>query len=73
MHAQFPRYTNGLRSTILTSQLPVVNWYASIGDTTIADALLDHLTTNLHRNELNGESILGSCARCYRFGGSQAT
>ncbi|WP_423783193.1 ATP-binding protein [Ferrimicrobium acidiphilum] len=73
MHAQFPRYTIGLRSTILTSQLPVVNWYASIGDTTIADALLDHLTTNLHRNELNGESILGSCARCYRFGGSQAT
>jgi hypothetical protein len=48
---------HGLRSTILTSQLPVANWYASIGDPTIADALLDRLTTNLHRIELNGESM----------------
>ena len=40
---------HGLRSTILASQLPVTNWYASVGDPTTADALLDRLTTNLHR------------------------
>ena len=44
---------HGLRS----SQLPVTNWYASVGDPTFADALLDRLTTNLHRIELSGESM----------------
>ena len=48
---------HGLRSTILTSQLPVASWYASIGDPTIADALLDRLLSNLHRIELTGESM----------------
>ena len=48
---------HGLRSTILASQLPVTNWYASVGDPTTADALLDRLTTNLHRIELSGESM----------------
>ena len=48
---------HGLRSTILTSQLPVANWYASSGDSTIADALLGCLRTNLHTIELNGASM----------------
>ncbi len=47
----------GQRSTILTSQLPIANWYEAIGDATVADAILDRVTTNLHRIELNGESM----------------
>jgi DNA replication protein DnaC len=28
------------RSTILTSQVPVANWHAQIGDPTVADSIL---------------------------------
>lgn len=45
------------RSTLLTSQLPVTNWHAQIGDPTIADSILDRLVHNAHRIELKGESI----------------
>jgi DNA replication protein DnaC len=46
-----------LRSTILTSQLPVSKWHAQIGDPTLADSILDRLVHNAHRIELDGESI----------------
>ncbi|WP_419831894.1 IS21-like element helper ATPase IstB [Endozoicomonas atrinae] len=39
-------------STIVTSQLPVSKWHDSIGDATLADAILDRLTHNAHRIEL---------------------
>jgi DNA replication protein DnaC len=45
------------RSTILTSQLPVENWHAQIGDPTVADSILDRLVHNAYRIELSGESI----------------
>jgi len=45
------------RSTLLTSQLPVANWHAQIGDPTIADSILDRLVHNAHRIELKGESL----------------
>lgn len=45
------------RSTILTSQVPVPQWHAQIGDPTAADSILDRLVHNAHRFELNGESI----------------
>jgi DNA replication protein DnaC len=45
------------RSTILTSQLPVANWYEQIGDPSIADSIMDRLVHNAYRLELNGESI----------------
>ena len=32
-------------------------WYASIGDNTLADAILDRLMHNAHRLPLNGESM----------------
>jgi DNA replication protein DnaC len=32
-----------LRSTILTSQLPVSRWHEQIGDPTLADGILDRL------------------------------
>ena len=45
------------RSTILTSQVPVANWHAQIGDPTSADSILDRLVHNAHRIDLKGESI----------------
>lgn len=47
----------GRRSTIVTSQLPVDQWHALIGDPTYADAVLDRLVHNAHRIDLNGESM----------------
>jgi DNA replication protein DnaC len=35
----------GTRSTLVTSQLPVERWHDTIGDPTVADALLDRLIT----------------------------
>jgi hypothetical protein len=35
-----------VRSTILTSQLPVARWHEQIGDPTLADAILDRLVHN---------------------------
>jgi DNA replication protein DnaC len=45
------------RSTILTSQVPVTNWHAQIGDPTAADSILDRLVHNAHRIELKGDSM----------------
>ena len=44
-------------STVVMSQLPTTEWYTSIGDNTLADAILDRLMHNAHRLELNGESM----------------
>lgn len=46
-----------LASTLVISQLPTDQWYASIGDNTLADAILDRLMHNAHRWELRGESM----------------
>jgi len=48
---------HGNRSTIITSQLPVAEWYEVIGEQTIADAILDRVVHNAHRMELEGESL----------------
>ena len=48
---------HGLSSTIITSQLPVANWYDVIGEETIADAILDRLVHSSYRIELKGESL----------------
>ena len=44
-------------STIITSQIPVSNWHETIGEGTIADAILDRLVYSSHRIELSGESM----------------
>lgn len=44
-------------STMVISQLPTDQWYAGIGDNTLADAILDRLMHNSHRLQLNGESM----------------
>ncbi len=45
------------RSTVIVSQLPVGHWYETIGDPTIADAILDRFVHNSHKIELKGKSI----------------
>ena len=45
------------KSTVLTSQVPVAQWHAQIGDPTLADSILDRLVHNAHRIELGGESM----------------
>jgi DNA replication protein DnaC len=45
------------RSTLITSQLPVDQWHAYLGDRTVADAILDRLIHNAYRIPLKGESM----------------
>jgi len=47
----------GVRSTIVSSQLPVSKWHHLVGDPSIADALLDRLLHRAVRIELKGESL----------------
>jgi len=48
---------HGLRSTIVTSQLPVSKWHETMGDPTIADAILDRLVHNAYKVSMKGESM----------------
>jgi len=48
---------HGQTSTAMISQLPTDQWYSSIGDNTLADAILDRLMHNAHRLQLKGESM----------------
>lgn len=48
---------HGRSSTIITSQLPVKEWYDCFGEPTIADAILDRLTNGSYRIDLQGESM----------------
>jgi DNA replication protein DnaC len=45
------------RSTLVTSQLPVDQWHATIGDATLADAILDRLIHTSYRIALKGDSL----------------
>jgi DNA replication protein DnaC len=45
------------RSTLITSQLPIDQWHAYLGDRTIADAILDRVVHNAYRLVLKGESM----------------
>jgi DNA replication protein DnaC len=42
---------HGKKSTIIASQLPVAKWYEIIGESTIADAILDRLIHTANRLE----------------------
>ena len=48
---------HGLKSTLVTSQLPVDHWHEQIGDPTLADAILDRLVHTAHKIHLKGESM----------------
>ena len=49
------RYAN--HPTVIVSQIPVSEWHPLIGESTIADAILDRIVHNAHRIELKGESM----------------
>jgi len=46
-----------INSTIITSQLPVSEWYNYLDNNTIADAILDRIVHSSHRVELSGPSM----------------
>lgn len=46
-----------LKSTLITSQLPVKHWHDYISEPTTADAILDRLLEKIHRIELKGASM----------------
>lgn len=48
---------HGLRSTLVTSQLPIDHWHEQIGDPTLADAILDRLVHCAHKIKLKGDSM----------------
>lgn len=48
---------SGLRSTVVTSQLPLTMWHEAIAEPTLADAILDRISASLVRLELAGESM----------------
>lgn len=45
------------RATLITAQLPVKHWHETIGDPTLADAILDRIIHNAHTITLKGESM----------------
>ncbi len=45
------------KSVIIVAQMPVSKWHETIGDPTIADAIMDRIVYNSHRIELKGDSV----------------
>jgi DNA replication protein DnaC len=45
------------RTTIIASQLRVVQWHEIIDENTIAKAISDRILHNIHRINLSGESM----------------
>lgn len=48
---------HGIKSTLVASQLPVAAWYDIIGEPTLSDAILDRITTQANRIDLQGKSL----------------
>lgn len=46
-----------IKSTIITTQLPISNWPEYVGDATIADAILDRVLSNSYKLNLDGPSM----------------
>ena len=46
-----------IRSTVVTSQLPVEKWHDVVGDPTLADAILDRLVHSAYQIKLKGDSM----------------
>ncbi|QZY93084.1 IS21-like element helper ATPase IstB (plasmid) [Pantoea dispersa] len=47
----------GKSATVMISQLPTKEWYGCVGESTLADAILDRVMHNAHRLEMKGESM----------------
>ena len=50
---------HGRKSTLICSQLPVCSWYEIIGESTIADAIMDRLVHSSNRIDFDGDSLRG--------------
>ena len=48
---------HGRKSIVITSHIPVSNWYDAIGEPTVANAVLDRIVHSAHQIELTGESV----------------
>jgi DNA replication protein DnaC len=48
---------NTISSTLVTSQFPVDKWHETIGDPTLADAILDRLIHSAYKIELIGDTM----------------
>ena len=59
---------HNLKSTLITSQMPVDHWHELIGDPTLADAILDRLIHNAHRLPLKVESLRKKKAKLAKSG-----
>jgi len=46
-----------VKSTLITSQLPLIKWHEIIGEPTIADAICDRLVNHSYKIELKGDSM----------------
>jgi DNA replication protein DnaC len=62
----------GTRSTLVTSQLPIEKWHATIADPTFADAILDRLVHNAYKLNLKGDSMRKTKAKTNQADHSQA-
>ena len=49
---------HGSSSTVVISQLPTDQWYDSIGENTLADAILDRLMHNAHALKLEARESM---------------
>ena len=47
----------GIKSTIITSQLPIKSWHKYLSEPTLADAILDRVLSQMVRIELKGKSL----------------
>lgn len=50
---------HGSGATLITSQFPTKHWHDTIGNPTVADAILDRIVHNAHNIELRGPSMRG--------------
>jgi len=48
---------NAKKSTIITSQIPVKDWYDCFSDPNLADAVMDRIVNGSFRIEMQGESM----------------
>jgi DNA replication protein DnaC len=48
---------HGRKSMILSSQIPILNWFDCIGNPTIADAICDRLLHTSHKIDVSGPSM----------------
>ena len=49
---------HGRAATIITSQLPIANWFDIFSEATIADAIIDRLIHTAYRIELKSDDSL---------------